>query len=252
MLPDIVGALVAPGSAAAASRDHVDVGIGALPHTTLEWASALRTRWPDARVLGIDHEPAIVARAQRFATPGVGFRTAAWAVPGCAARVVRVLNVLRDYPFDAAVGHQARCARSLADGGVLIEGTCGPHGEVGVVHLLVRGTPGLRDEGLLFFTDGSRGAAPILFRDRLPSAVRRSVIAGHPVGDFLAAWMTAFAEARRRAVRRDPLALLDASVQRLGRADVRWLASGVVWWRGPVGLAHPDPHARVANVRLDA
>ncbi len=237
-MPDLLDALVPADSPAARSTRYLDVGLGGLPHTTVEWARALRVLDPSATVLGIDRDPDVVAAAAPHSEPGVRFGVAEWTWPGLEARAIRVLNVLRDYPrAEAPVAH-ARCAAGLATGGVLVEGSCGPGGEVGVVHLLRREGSRLADAGLLCWTDGSEGAAPILFRDRLPSAVRRGVRPGHPLGELMTSWMRAFSEVREPGA--SALSLLHASVGRLGDPALVSVREGVVWWRAPCGVVHPE------------
>ncbi|MEO0599936.1 MAG: hypothetical protein AAF211_00780 [Myxococcota bacterium] len=235
-MPSILEALVPPDSAAATSQEYLDVGLGARPHTTLEWAASLRRNDPGARVLGLDRDPDVVAAAGPAAVPGLRFAVANWTWPGLGARAARALNVLRDYTADEAPLAHLRMAEALADGGVLVEGSCGPHGEVGAVHVLRRDGLQLVDEGLLFWTDGSQGSAPILFRDRLPVAVRRAVQLDHPLGRLMEAWMAAHAAVRGRGV--GALAALAASVDHLGDPELTCRGEGAVWWRRPCGLRH--------------
>ncbi len=111
----------------------------------------------------------------------------------------------------------------------MVEGSCGPAGEVGAVHLLRRG-PELRREALLFWTDGSRGSAPILFRDRLPRDLRRPLRPGHPLRELFARWMAAFHEVRDAEDR------LAASVEALGDPELTVVGPGAVRWRPAIGV----------------
>ena len=221
----------------------VDVGLGAMPWTTLELASTLHAAVdPDLQVVGLDVQPDVVQRAcdlardlaRSGASPGARFEVADLALPGLVARVVRVLNVLRDYaPADIPAAH-ARLGAMLIHGGVLLEGSCGPEGEVGVVHSMRRHGDQLVREALWLWTDGSRGSAPILFRDRLPRDLRRSVVPDHPLGRLMHEWMAAHARVPGAGLQR-----LDASVRALDRPDLTLLASGFVAWAPEGGVPAP-------------
>ncbi|MDP2315811.1 MAG: methylase [Pseudomonadota bacterium] len=256
-----------------ATAPFVDIGLGDTPWTTLESAAALRTVRPDLPVVGIDVDRARVAAAQPHADALTTFRLGDFDLgpPDEAARIVRALNVLRQYPPDAIPDIHRRLGAGLLPGGLLIEGTSDAAGGVLVTHLLRRPAPGehapgehapgehdpaaLRREGLLFHTDFSQGFAPLLFRDRLPRDLRR-VAPGTPMHPFFAAWTAAW-EAARTAARHarippelgpppeldTPHARFVASVQGLaarvpGVDPDPWLAArGYLVWRPPAAAA---------------
>ncbi len=68
------------------------MGLGALPWTTVELADAL-----DVPVVGLDVEVDVVERARALARPGLSFAIGSFDDVPSGARLVRALNVLRDY-----------------------------------------------------------------------------------------------------------------------------------------------------------
>lgn len=209
----------------------VDVGLGMQPWTTLELAAALAERLPSPPpVLGVDIDPRLVAEAVAHGRPGVRF------VQGdlggdAPARLVRALNVLRDRSTGEVPAAHAALGASLLGGGVLVEGSCGPHGEVGVVHRIRRAADGLVREALWMWTDGTQGSAPLLFRDRLPRDLRGSAGREHPVGALLHDWMDAY-----RGCSGGGLARLHASVAAMGCPELVQIGEGAVAWTPSDGV----------------
>lgn len=105
----------------------VDLGYGATPVTAVELLSRLRRVRPDVEVVGVEIDPARVEAAQPLAGPGLSFALGGFEVPVTGGRrplVVRAFNVLRQYD-EAAVGPAWTTVRGrLADGGLLVDGTC--------------------------------------------------------------------------------------------------------------------------------
>ena len=211
----------------------MDLGIGGNPWTTLELARAVRERF-GREVVGVDHDPDVVAGALRQAEPGVTFVEGSFDLPDEArpALVIRAMNVLRDYgPADVQPAHE-RLGASLVDGGLLVEGSCGSRGEVLCAWLVRRIGPSLVREGLLFSTDFSRGFGPLQFRDRLPRDLRGTVKAGTPVGDLLDAWTAAVDASGARTARQrfvDGAERLAASRTDVDRRPDEWAEGYLVW-----------------------
>ena len=113
----------------------VDLGFGERPWTTLELAERWRRVNPGLRVLGIEIDPVRVEAALPFADPPrVGFARGGFDVasvtgPGM-VRVVRCLNVLRQYEEAGVDAALARIAEAIEVGGALIEGTSNPTGRI--------------------------------------------------------------------------------------------------------------------------
>ena len=102
----------------------VDLGYGATPVTAVELHQRLRAIRPDARVVGIEIDAERVAAAKPAEREGLTFVRGGFELAGTRPLVVRALNVLRQYDEDAAAEAWATLRHGLADGGVLIEGTC--------------------------------------------------------------------------------------------------------------------------------
>ena len=78
----------------------VDLGYGAVPHTTVELADRLAAVSPRVRVVGIEIDPDRVATAQSSATERVSFVRGGFEIPlpgGSTANIIRAFNVLRQY-----------------------------------------------------------------------------------------------------------------------------------------------------------
>ncbi|HEU5222353.1 MAG TPA: class I SAM-dependent methyltransferase [Candidatus Lumbricidophila sp.] len=184
----------------------VDLGYGASGVTAFELAMRLRTRRPDVRVLGLEIDPARVARARaelervragdtHFARDlPVTFGRGGFEIPtadGSRPAMIRAFNVLRQYD-ESAVADAWRLMRSrLAPGGILVEGTCDELGRVASwVDLDEHGprslTIALRLQGL---------SAPSIVAERLPKALIHRNVPGEPVHALLTdldrAWQTA-------------------------------------------------------------
>lgn len=167
----------------------VDVGLGAQPWTTLEAAHALRALRPDLEVVGIDVDPERVETARSHAEPGVRFEVGGMGHGG-PARVVRAMNLLRQYRPEQVPAAHAALGEALEDGGLLLEGSTDKEGHVLCAHLLGKEPGGgLVSEGLLLWTDFARGFAPILFRDWLPRDLRKRVVPGTGVHATFQEWM---------------------------------------------------------------
>jgi hypothetical protein len=98
----------------------VDLGYGALPVTTLELASRLRTVRTDVRVIGLEIDPERVVPPQG----GVEFGLGGFELAGHRPVLVRAFNVLRQYPPDAVDEAWSLMRAKLSPGGLIIDGTC--------------------------------------------------------------------------------------------------------------------------------
>ena len=180
----------------------VDVGFGETPVTTLELAETLHGN-TNLQIVGVERDAARVAAAQTSSRLHLSFREGGFDSLGefVPAVLVRALNVLRAYPEPEAAAAIDLLAAPLVDGGLLIEGTTDTEGHLMCVHVFRKGAAQLRYDGLLFFTDGSRGFAPMMFRDWLPRDLRRRVTSGSLIREFLERWS---AEAAQRETGQTP------------------------------------------------
>lgn len=178
-------------------NDHaffVDLGFGAEPYTTLESAARLRQVNPQLPVLGVEIDPERVATAQPYGDGLTQFRLGGFNVPvkpGETVRAIRAFNVLRQYDEEQVVEAWQMMGRSLLSGGLLIEGTSVPFGQVWVANLLRRVEDTLHYEGLLFSTNFRQRFSPEIFQPVLPKNLIHRMISGEPIHDFITAWAAA-------------------------------------------------------------
>jgi hypothetical protein len=185
----------------------VDLGYGATPATTLESFVRLRTVNPTLSVLGVEIDPERVAAALPFVEPGLDFRLGGFNLPlqhwpdnqPERVRAIRAFNVLRQYEPEAVAPAYARLAEGVLAGGLLLEGTSDPPGQLWVAHVLRRTTAAStapeawRREALVFSTNFRRGFDPSAFQAVLPKDLIHRVIPGEPIDDFFASWRQAAA-----------------------------------------------------------
>jgi len=111
----------------------VDLGYGALPHTTLELADRLATVQPGLRVIGIEIDPERVANAESSATERVSFVRGGFEIPlpeNRTADVIRAFNVLRQYDESEVAAIWTRVLARLSSSGIFLDGTCDEIGRV--------------------------------------------------------------------------------------------------------------------------
>lgn len=170
----------------------VDLGYGAYPVTTVEFARRLWAVRPDLRVIGLEIDPARVRAALPYRAPGLDFRLGGFELPvGADPLVIRAFNVLRQYG-EAEVGPVwARLTARLAPGGVLVEGTCSENGRVASWVALGREGP----RSLTFSARLLTLDSPLVFAERLPKALIHRNVPGERVHAFLADWDRAWQRA---------------------------------------------------------
>ncbi len=208
----------------------VDVGLGDDPVTTVELFVAVH---PPATVIGVDVDELRVRRAQSHARPGLEFRLCRdWRLDlSRPADLIRAVNVLRGYPEAEAADATRALTAQLAGGGLLLEGSTDVDGALGCVHRWRKHGAAIGHEGLLFFTDFSRGFAPRMFRDVLPRDLRRSVKPGTEIHRFLEAWQAAF---ETKPEREEPPAAFARTARQLRDAGepVRLESPQALGWNG--------------------
>lgn len=165
----------------------VDLGYGRVPQTTLESVAGFRALNPDLAVWGIEIEPERVAIAQQWANAQTHFIRGGFEAPariGRPIRLIRAMNVLRQYPEDAVAGAHDDLLRALMPGGLLVEGTCNPSGAHMVVNLL-----GPRPHRLLFSVNLRHPlGSPRDLQPVLPKNFIHRVLPGEPIEEFMAHW----------------------------------------------------------------
>ncbi|MGW1211259.1 class I SAM-dependent methyltransferase [Streptomyces sp. NPDC002499] len=170
----------------------VDLGYGAAPWTAVELLARLRTVAPRARVVGVEIEPARVAAAKPYERDGLVFRHGGFEIPlPRRPLLIRAANVLRQYDESEVAAVWARLCGRLADGGLLVEGTCD---EIGRRHVWVA----LGPEGPRTVTFATRLGSlerPSDLAERLPKALIHRNVPGEPVHAFLRDFDRAWAAA---------------------------------------------------------
>lgn len=177
---------------AAADPLVVDLGYGATPVTAVELAERLASVRPDVRVLGLEIDPERVAAAADAADPPrLTFARGGFELAGHRPALVRAANVLRQYAEDAAAAAWTTVLGNLADGGLLVEGTCDELGRRGCWVLLDADGP----RTVTFACKVDDIERPSDLAERLPKALIHHNVPGQPVHTLLsafdAAWQTA-------------------------------------------------------------
>ena len=161
----------------------IDLGYGATPVTAVELHQRVREVRADAQVVGLEIDPERVAAAEHATTDGLSFRRGGFECAGLRPLVVRMLNVLRQYPEEQAAEAWATTCAQLQPGGLLIEGTCD---EIGRRAAWVTLTP----EGPQSLTLAAHLGSlerPSDLAERLPKALIHRNVPGEPVHALLLA-----------------------------------------------------------------
>jgi SAM-dependent methyltransferase len=226
----------------------VDLGYGASGVTALELYSRLARTRPDVEVLGLEIDPARVARAREqlglvraggtpFAAEArVSFARGGFEVPVAAGRrpaVVRAFNVLRQYDESEVADAWASMAARLASDGLLVEGTCD---EIGRIATWVAIGPDAAPRTLTVSLRLAGLQHPSVAAERLPKALIHRNVPGERVHAFFtalddewhrAASVSPFGPVHRWRTALSDLAesgwpILERSRWRLGEVTVPW------------------------------
>jgi hypothetical protein len=180
----------------------VELGLGSMPWTSLELSETLGRLNPELRLLGVDTDPERVLRAQ-----GMGLEAREGGFDGLPrARLIRCMNVLRQYPLEAVEPARSLLIEALEPGGVVIEGTTDKGGHHGVAWVLGA------QRRLLFWTDFTRGFAPRMFRGPLPRDLWRSERLDGLFTDWTARWEASQGTPRQRFLASAPGTVLAPGV----------------------------------------
>src|SRR5262249_35167689 len=135
-----------------------------------------------------------VAAAQGFAAPpGLSFARGGFELAGLRPRLVRALNVLRQYDESAVAEAWATMRSALSGGGILVEGTCDELGRIGSWACLQ--AESAQPVSLTFSAKLSTLDSPLTFAERLPKSLIHHNIPGSPVHDVLSALDSAWQRA---------------------------------------------------------
>src|SRR5688500_528286 len=119
----------------------VDLGYGFDARTTLESADRFRRLNPDLPILGVEIDKERVEAALPYADEKTFFRLGGFNLPlkdGEQVRLIRAFNVLRQYEEKDFAPAYERLARYVPPGGLMIEGTSTPYGQIWVANLARR------------------------------------------------------------------------------------------------------------------
>ena len=218
----------------------IDLGYGRIPVTTSEWFDRLRGRYPHVRMVGVERDVERVKAAASVARDGLSFRQGDFQLPlkpSERVRLLRALNVLRQYEEGAAIQAHEQLVAQLDEGGLIAEGTCDPPGRTMVVTLLRRTEGRVRSEGLLFASGFQEGFEPRSFQAVLPKHLIHRVVEGEPIFDFFQAWDMAAKISRSQAqfgARQHFVAAAEALASRVEGVVTRrpWLRNGWLLWTG--------------------
>jgi hypothetical protein len=224
----------------------VDLGYGASPVTTLELYRRVRAVAPDAEVAGLEIDPDRVRHAcRRLAElraagdelPGLSFAVGGFELPvPRRPALIRAFNVLRQYPEERAWTAWSRLRSSLADGGVLVEGTCDEIGRRAVWVTAPALSSGALPSGPgALITFSARLASlerPSDLAERLPKTLIHRNVPGEPVHQCLGL--------RRALLRlRPPAALAGRGHLAVGR--VAGASHPAIWRPPPLAPGRGDP-----------
>ncbi|HET59219.1 MAG TPA: class I SAM-dependent methyltransferase, partial [Chloroflexi bacterium] len=121
----------------------VDLGYGEEAITTLESAQRFRKVNGRLPVVGVEIDPGRVAAGKPFEDEQTSFRLGGFNLPlreGECPTVIRAFNVLRQYNQSDVMPAWQTLAASMADGGLLIEGTSDPFGRIWTANLIQKRT----------------------------------------------------------------------------------------------------------------
>src|ERR1051325_5183393 len=176
----------------------VDLGYGFDARTTLESASRFRRVNPALKILGVEIDKERVENALPFADEKTFFRLGGFNLAlkeGEHVRLIRAFNVLRQYEEKDFAPAYERLAQYMLPGGLMIEGTSTPYGQIWTANLARRlATSDWRLESLVFSTNFRLGFDITDFQAVLPKNSIHHVVPGEPIYDFFEAWRESTAE----------------------------------------------------------
>jgi hypothetical protein len=217
----------------------VDLGYGAEARTTLESARRLRSVNPGLPILGVEIDPQRVEAARPHADENTFFRLGGFNLPlleGEAVRLIRAFNVLRQYEEPDVAPAYERLAGYVLPGGLMIEGTSTPFGDLWAANLVRKTTAGWDHQALVFSTNFRTGFEVEPFQTILPKNLIHRVVPGEEVYDFFEAWKRAAAETA--AVKTyGPRQWFTAAARRLAGMGApvdtqrKWLGRGFLVWK---------------------
>jgi hypothetical protein len=222
----------------------VDVGFGEDPRTTIEAAARFRALNPALRVVGVEIDRERVEGARSLGVSDIEFVHGGFDVArhvGEPARLIRAMNVLRQYEERDVLPAWRAMARGLAAGGLLVEGTSDPLGRLLVVNQLRRERDQLLSEGVLFLAKIRSVADVRDFQAVLPKRWIHRVTPGEPVFDLFEDWSAAWRDAAGAPRRFQAAGQILAERRSDVTAPSRWLRRGALLWRMAFAIPLTEP-----------
>lgn len=173
---------------------YVDLGYGEEAFTTLESAARFRLLNPTLKVIGVEIDPERVERAKPFEDEHTHFRVGGFNIPlarGEQPSLIRAFNVLRQYEVEDVIPAWQVMGKSLANEGLLIEGTSNPNGRIWTANLIRKRGNELLYEGFLFSTNFKDGFSPEIFQPYLTKNFIHEIGSGSPIDRLMSAWKQA-------------------------------------------------------------
>ncbi|MEK6753678.1 MAG: hypothetical protein AABZ00_15590 [Chloroflexota bacterium] len=231
----------------------IDLGYGFDPRTTLESAARFRRVNPNLPILGVEIDKERVDAALPYADRLTHFRLGGFNLPlqprifdkietkgagqaGESVRLIRAFNVLRQYEeMDFAPAYE-RLAEHVLPGGLMIEGTSTPFGQLWVANLArMTVERKWKMEALVFSTNFRMGFEITDFQAVLPKNHIHHVVAGEPIFEFMQAWKRSAAEtspAKAFGLKQWFSASVESLAAKGYKIDLRkkWLGKGWLIW----------------------
>lgn len=177
----------------------VDLGYGFDARTTLESATRFRRVNPNLKILGVEIDKERVEAALPFADDKTFFRLGGFNLPlhaGEHVRLIRAFNVLRQYEEKDVASAYERLSQYVLPGGLMIEGTSSPYGQIWAANLVRKMESGKWNmEALVFSTNFRLGFEVEEFQTILPKNLIHRMVKGEPIFDFFEAWKRSAKEA---------------------------------------------------------
>jgi hypothetical protein len=218
----------------------VDLGYGFDARTTLESAARFRRVNPGLKILGVEIDKERVEAALPFSDARTFFRLGGFNLPLQATervRLIRAFNVLRQYDeLDFLPAYQT-LAPYVLEGGLMIEGTSTPFGQLWAANLARKmGNGSWKMEALVFSTNFRLGFNIEDFQTILPKNYIHHVVSGESIYDFFEDWKRSAAETSHTKVfglKQWFSASAESLAEKGYKIDLhkKWLSKGWLIWK---------------------
>lgn len=198
-------------------------------------------------MVGIEIDRQRVLDAQPFADDRTRFVEGGFEVPlpsdVGSPRLIRAMNVLRQYPEEAVHSAWEQMGHRLIPGGLLVEGTSDPTGRLLAANLLRRHDHGLEHEGVLLSVRLNKPFQPTDLQPILPKNLIHRLVDDHPAAEFFASWTRAWRQSSSLRPFGPPQVFVAAAqtmyreTGAIKRPD-RWTHRGYILWRLAPGGSH--------------